>query len=116
MTYENVVDVMDDKLMWTVSLCLFFLFLGDQLQEILFYVLWDFDDLCAFDHYVCLLDPSSGQDVVLYRVPFALLDHQVLPSLVKDARDKAVFLKLLDLLDDLLGGHLELVAQVFKEA
>lgn len=73
MIYENVGT--DDKLIWTVSLRLFFLFLGDELQEILLYVFWNFDDFCALHHYVCLFDSSTSEDVVFDSVPFALLDH-----------------------------------------
>lgn len=58
MIYENV--GIDDKLIWTLSLRLFFLFLGNELQEILLYIFWDFDDFCAFNHDVCLFDSSAS--------------------------------------------------------
>lgn len=72
----------------------------------------DLDYPSAFLHDIGLLESASGLDIVLNGIPFFLLYHHVLATLIEDSFDFLPALQFFDLLDYFICGQFELVSQI----
>lgn len=90
-------------------------FFLDQVQQIWLHLVRNLNQSCTFSHYISFLDTTSNTDIIFYGLPFIVLNHQVLASLIKNSWNQALALKLFDFVNDFFGWHLESMTEIFKK-